>query len=309
MRVQRGSKRGGSSKLIECSNDHNDDSDSSDAPDLIECSSDDDSDSTYDGDSDSSDDSDEDDEPLVKRRALASVQQPPPLFRSELIPDEPDLNPVSSDDSDEDDEPLVKRRPKQHKPVKRRPKQHKPVKRLPKHDTKERKPKWVQIASGPFTEADNFCADLRLLQQRSGCTDKTCEDIAQTFSKYFGGCAQLNFKSYDKKMQKVAGAKMLRLNGCPDCKQHVFLPSDKSISCPICGSDRFKADGKPKEQVYYFPLKSKLKALFRTPGYKRMLQHEFFRPRNEDLMSDVYDAPSWKNFMGEVTYPNNRIGE
>ena len=36
----------------------------------------------------------------------------------------------------------------------------------------EPKPTWVKIA-GPFTEEDNFCADLSLLQQRCGCIDKT----------------------------------------------------------------------------------------------------------------------------------------
>ena len=35
-----------------------------------------------------------------------------------------------------------------------------------------------------------------------------------------------------------------------------------------------------------------------------MLQHEFLRPRNENLMSDVYDAPSWKDLMGEPVFPN-----
>lgn len=46
----------------------------------------------------------------------------------------------------------------------------------------------------------------------------------------------------------------------------------------------------------------------RAPVYQRMLQHEFSRPRNKDLMSDVYDSPSWKEFMGAAVYPNNRIG-
>lgn len=62
------------------------------------------------------------------------------------------------------------------------------------------------------------------------------------------------------------------------------------------------------QQVFYFPIASKLKALFRLPAYKRMLQHEFFRTHNENLMSDVYDAPAWKDFMGAVVFPNNRIG-
>ena len=101
---------------------------------------------------------------------------------------------------------------------------------------------------------------------------------------------------------------MLRLNGCPQCKKHVYVPWSKRKSCPRCGTARFDTDGKPKELVYYFPVRSKLKALLKTPSYKRMVQHEFFRPRNEEVMSDVYDAPAWKDFMGAVVYPNNRIG-
>lgn len=130
----------------------------------------------------------------------------------------------------------------------------------------------------------------------------------RTFSKYLGGVG-FNFKAYDKKMQQVAGAKMLRLNGCPQCKKHVYVPSSKRKSCPRCGAARFDTDGNAKELVYYFPVASKLKALMKTPSYKKMLQHEFFRPRNKEVMTDVYDAPAWQEFMGEVTYPNNRIGE
>ena len=41
-----------------------------------------------------------------------------------------------------------------------------------------------------------------------------------------------------------------------------------------------------------------------------MCQHEFSRPRDPhgNLMSDVYDAPAWREFMGPAVHPNNRIG-
>ena len=38
-----------------------------------------------------------------------------------------------------------------------------------------------------------------------------------------------------------------------------------------------------------------------------MLQHEHERPRNPDLMADVYDSEAWKEFMGPPTFPNTRI--
>ena len=39
-----------------------------------------------------------------------------------------------------------------------------------------------------------------------------------------------------------------------------------------------------------------------------MCQHECVRPRNDDLICDIYDGSGWKDFMGPVTYPNTRIG-
>ena len=168
---------------------------------------------------------------------------------------------------------------------------------------------------GGFSKEDNFCADLRRLQQRCGCSDKTCADVLQTFKKYLGVDAPKTFKSYDKKMKKLAGAEMLRLNGCPECKRHVYLPSDKTNFCPhvkadgtVCGAARFDEHGQARESVYYFPLTPRFKALMQLSEYRRMLQHEFLRPKNSKLMSDVYDSPAWKRLMGEVKYPNNRLG-
>jgi len=60
--------------------------------------------------------------------------------------------------------------------------------------------------------------------------------------------------------------------------------------------------------VFYFPLKPKLTALLRTKKYRQMCQHEFVRPRNSTLMTDVYDGSAWQKFMGPCVYPNNRIG-
>ena len=46
----------------------------------------------------------------------------------------------------------------------------------------------------------------------------------------------------------------------------------------------------------------------RVPAYRKMLLHEFLRPHNEHLMSDIYDAPAWKEFMGRATLEVTRIG-
>ena len=61
--------------------------------------------------------------------------------------------------------------------------------------------------------------------------------------------------------------------------------------------------------MLYFPLKERLKKLFASPKYWQMCQHEYARPRNANLMTDIYDAPAWKEFMGPVvSHPNTRIG-
>ena len=39
-----------------------------------------------------------------------------------------------------------------------------------------------------------------------------------------------------------------------------------------------------------------------------MCQHEYLRPRNRHLITDVYDGTAWKKFMGPCDYPNKRLG-
>ena len=133
-------------------------------------------------------------------------------------------------------------------------------------------PKWVQIVGGPFTKADELCVDLRRLQQRSGCSDKTCDDILRTFSKYLSLDAPINFRKQDKKLQEFAGATVLRLNGCPRCNKHVYLPTDGDASCPyvftksdlndesvtidavegeVCGHNRYDENGKALEVIHH----------------------------------------------------------
>ena len=62
--------------------------------------------------------------------------------------------------------------------------------------------------------------------------------------------------------------------------------------------------------MLYFPLKERLHKLLQVEKYLQMCQHEGERPQpiDDDYMYDVYDAPAWKQFMGPVTYPNNRLG-
>lgn len=62
------------------------------------------------------------------------------------------------------------------------------------------------------------------------------------------------------------------------------------------------------QRVFYFPIAPKLRSLLKTQEYFELIQHEFERPSNADYITDVYDTPAWKDFMGPVKYPNDRIG-
>ena len=55
-------------------------------------------------------------------------------------------------------------------------------------------------------------------------------------------------------------------------------------------------------------MKTKLLALLGAASYRHMCNHEFSRPRNTNLMSDVYDSPAWRKLMGPCVFPNNRLG-
>ena len=163
---------------------------------------------------------------------------------------------------------------------------------------------------------EKFCRDVRDLQRRTNCSDATVIDFIATFGKYLKcSTPEIDFKKFDVKMQSRAGVGFLILHGCVKCDKFVFTPDDKRTHCPyvkpdgeVCGGDRFDADGKPIERVFYFPLRPKLAALLGTAKYHSMCQHEFERPHNSNLFTDVYDGTAWREFMGDATYPNKRLG-
>ena len=59
--------------------------------------------------------------------------------------------------------------------------------------------------------------------------------------------------------------------------------------------------------VYYFPLKTRLHALFGLENYKELLRHEFLRPKNDRMFTDVYDSSEWAKLMGPPADPCERI--
>ena len=103
---------------------------------------------------------------------------------------------------------------------------------------------------------EQFCSDLRRLQQRRKCTDTICADIVLTLGKYLN-VNLVNFRSNDNKMQKAAGVSFLRLNGCVRCHKFVYLPQDQRTHCPqvleggvVCGHPRFDGEGHAFEVLF-----------------------------------------------------------
>jgi len=62
------------------------------------------------------------------------------------------------------------------------------------------------------------------------------------------------------------------------------------------------------QAILFFPFKKRFQKLLQVPKYREKLNHEFFRPRNDDYLCDVFDSKAWKDLFGDPVFPNNRIG-
>lgn len=99
-------------------------------------------------------------------------------------------------------------------------------------------------------DAEELNRNLRLLQHKHKCTDKTCLDFISLFSQYVDGDIPAGFTECDKKLKEAAGVEVVELHGCGKCNAHVYGPEDKRAHCPRCGEPRYAANGKPTEVRY-----------------------------------------------------------
>ena len=167
-----------------------------------------------------------------------------------------------------------------------------------------------------MTMEERFYHKVRLLQRRTKCSNTVCKEFVRMF-KEFGNPTSSAIDSFDKKAKMVAGVDYFKLHGCPSCDKYVYSPDDINEHCPyikkdgtVCGHPRYSEGKEPWELAFYFPVHRRIQALLRIPAFKKMLDHEFTRPRARDpnIMSDVYDSPAWKEFMGPPSKPCRRIG-
>ena len=96
-----------------------------------------------------------------------------------------------------------------------------------------------------------FCRDLRKVQMRTKCSDKTCNDFIRTFGPRLPFEPPRLVWSCDSQLHKLSGMTMLVLNGCIGCNQYVFLPTEQRNSCPRCGANRFNESGQPYEVILF----------------------------------------------------------
>ena len=93
---------------------------------------------------------------------------------------------------------------------------------------------------------------LRDVQHKTGCTTRTLSTTLQELrpffkEEYLQDLPQDDFRSIDRVINHKYAAISLKLNGCVDCHQHVFLPSDKTTRCPRCRFPRYNVKGQPNE--------------------------------------------------------------
>lgn len=168
-----------------------------------------------------------------------------------------------------------------------------------------------------MTNEERFYHKVRLLQRKTKCSNTVCKEFVRIFKQQHGNDTNTGLGSFDTKMKAVAGTNYLKLHGCPKCDKYVYTPNDRNGNCPfvkedgaVCGHPRYNEANEPWEVAFYFPMHRRLQALLRIPAFKKMLDHESTRPRANDpnLMSDVYDSPAWKEYMGVPSQPCRRIG-
>ena len=115
-------------------------------------------------------------------------------------------------------------------------------------------PKQHERKNNDTKDAASFGADLRRLQSKNNCTNKTLLDIIKLFCKYTGlEKLPKSLVRVDKELQKASGFSFIRLHGCSKCGVHVYEPGDDRTCCPhvkqngeVCGQGRYE-NGKPIE--------------------------------------------------------------
>ena len=97
-------------------------------------------------------------------------------------------------------------------------------------------------------DEDEFLRDVRHLQRKTKCSNKTCLEFINLFSKHVDSYkCNKTFAACDKELKAAAGVEFMQLDGCVGCNRFVFSPKDQRTECPCCGHARHRSDGKALE--------------------------------------------------------------
>ena len=116
---------------------------------------------------------------------------------------------------------------------------------------------------------DLFFSEVRVLQRRTRCSNFVCAEFIKAYRKLASTPLERTIKEFDNDAKEAAGSRYIILNGCPGCNRHVYLPTDKAMTCPfvkgdgnICGHPRFDDKKKPFEVSILFALQLRMPYLF-----------------------------------------------
>ena len=97
-------------------------------------------------------------------------------------------------------------------------------------------------------DEDEFLRDVRDVQRKTKCSNKTCLEFVNLFSKYADNYeSKKSLAAVDKELKDAAGVEFMQPDGCVNCNSFVFTPKDKRTECPCCGHARYNSDGKANE--------------------------------------------------------------
>ena len=108
-------------------------------------------------------------------------------------------------------------------------------------------------------KAKELWSTLRQVQRKTGCTNKTLNEVFVCVQKFSGMQEKVSAKeaaaAADKNILMTSGAWRIRVDGCVGCNAHVFLPSEKEIFCPECRHPRYNTSKQPNEVNAHFFLR------------------------------------------------------
>ena len=67
------------------------------------------------------------------------------------------------------------------------------------------------------------------------------------------------------------------------------------VTCPNCGTNRYKHGTSPARKFIYLPLGPRLARLFRTKHLSEIIQSHIFTKETTSFMRDIHDSPIWKS--------------